>query len=158
VHPSNEKLKEVLKNANSWKSCYDKVLIDIVKKCDTCIRYKRNPSKPLAYFNDLLTIDLKKWGDGWIVYFIDYFSRLVVAKYVKRKYPREVLEAFMSGGLRPGYGIPVALLVDNGGKLTGAEIVEMTSFLGIKVHTTATCSPFSNGVCEKNHGVVDHMT
>jgi ribonuclease HI len=63
----------------------------------------------------------------------------------------------MTGWLGAGYGVPEEIMVDNGGEFTGEEIMEMASLLNIKINTTASHSPFSNGLCEKNHSVVDNM-
>ncbi len=163
AHPSNDKLIVLLKNAKLWKKEYETVLKDIREKCDICIKYKRTPSRPVVClpmatkFNEIVTMDLKKKGAGWIVYFIDMFSRLTVAKYIQRKYPSEVVEAFMSLWVSSGYGIPKSVLSDNGGEFTAEEITEFTSRLNIKVLTTAASSPFSNGLCERNHAVMDSM-
>ena len=163
AHPCTDKLTELLKNANSWKSEYAKVLENIAKNCETCKRFKKGIRKPVVCiplatrFNQVVTLDLKKWGSFWIIYMIDYHSRLVVARRISRKFPSEVVQAFMLGWLGSGYGIPEGILVDNGGEFTAEEIQEMTSVLNIKVNTTASNSPFSNGLCEKNHAIVDNM-
>ena len=68
-----------------------------------------------------------------------------------------MVQAFMSGWLGSGYGLHEEILVDNGGEFIAEEIQEMTSVLNIKVNTTASNSPFSNGLCEKNHAIVDNM-
>ena len=163
AHPSNAKLTELLKNANSWKSSYTSILDNITKKCDTCLKYRKSPNKPIVSlplatrFNQVLTMDLKKWDNFWIVYFIDSYSRLVVARKIQRKFPYEVVQAFMNGWLSAGYGIPEEIFHDLGGEFTAEEMQEMTSVLNIKVNTTAAHSPFSNGLCERNHAVMDAM-
>ncbi len=57
---------------------------------------------------------------------IDYHSRMVAVRRISRKYPSEVVQAFMSGWLGSGYGILEGILVDNGGEFTVDEIQEMT--------------------------------
>ncbi len=63
----------------------------------------------------------------------------------------------MSLWMSSGYGIPKSVLSDNGREFTAEEITEFTSRSNIKVLTTAASSPFSNGVCERNHAVMDSM-
>ena len=163
AHPSNQKLIELLKNAKCWEKDYACLLEEISKKCDICTRFKKTPSRPIVClpmakrFNQIVAMDLKKWGNNWICYFVDLFSRLTIAKRISRKYPYEVVQAFMSAWLATGYGTPEEILIDNGGEFTADEIKEMTSVLNVKVNTTAANSPFSNGVCERNHAVMDTM-
>jgi len=163
AHPSTEKLSDLLKNSNSWKSEYKKILESIYEKCETCKRFKKGIRRPVVAlpmakrFNQVVTMDLKKWKGWWIIYFIDAHSRLCVARRIYRKFPYEVVQAFMAGWVRAGYGIPEEIMFDNGGEFTGEEIIEMSSVLNIKINTTASHSPFSNGLCEKNHSIVDNM-
>jgi transposase InsO family protein/ribonuclease HI len=163
AHPSTEKLSDLLKNANSWKLEYKKILETIYEKCETCKRFKKGIRRPVVAlpmakrFNQVVTMDLKKWKKWWIVYFIDSHSRLCVARRIHRKFPYEVVQAFMAGWVGAGYGIPEEIMFDNGGEFTGEEIVEMSSVLNIKINTIASHSPFSNGLCERNHSVVDNM-
>ena len=163
AHPSTEKLSDLLKNSNSWKSEYKTVLEHIYEQCQTCKKFKKGIRRPVVAlpmarrFNQVLTMDLKKWSNFWIIYFIDSHSRLVVGKRILRKFPYEVVQAFMVGWLGAGYGIPEEIMFDNGGEFTGEEVTEMASVLNIKINTTASHSPFSNGLCEKNHSIVDNM-
>lgn len=163
AHPSNQKLSELLKNAKCWKPDFGRMLEEIRNNCEFCIKFKRTPSRPVvcmpmaSRFNQIVTLDLKKWGNEWICYIIDLFSRLTIGRRIQRKFPCEVVQAVMSGWLAVGYGSPEEILIDNGGEFTAEEIKEVTSVLNIKVNTTAANSPFSNGVCERNHAVVDSM-
>ena len=163
AHPSTEKLSDLLKNSNSWKSEYKKILETIYIKCETCKKFKKGIRRPVVAlpmakrFNQVVTMDLKKCKRWWIIYFIDTHSRLCVARRIYRKFPYEVVQAFMVGWVGAGYGVPEEIMFDNGGEFIGEEIAEMSSVLNIKINTTASHSPFSNGLCEKNHSVVDNM-
>ena len=105
-------------------------------------------------FIEVMVMDLKKIKDGWTVYFIDIFSRFTVAKRISRKFPGEVIDAYMEKWVGAGYGISSKIYHDLGGEFVSAE---STSRLNINVITTAANSPFSNGICERNHSVVDDM-
>ena len=162
-HPCTNKLVVLLKNANAWESKFQKMLEEIYKECETCKIYKRGVQKPVVSlpiaqkFNQVVTMDLKKWKSWWIIYFIDAFSRLCVARRIRNKQPSSVVQAFMEAWVGSGYGKPDSFHMDNGGEFTGEEVMEMASKLGVKVNTTAANSPFSNGLCERNHAVVDCM-
>ncbi|CAH1238877.1 Hypp5656 [Branchiostoma lanceolatum] len=163
AHPNVEKLTELLQGANAWRSHYAPILQEICQSCDVCKRFKRGAARPVVAlpkstrFNQVVAMDLKKWGSQYLLYFVDEFSRLTVAKRIARKYPKDVVEAFMELWMACGYGIPEQIMVDNGVEFTAAEIMEFSSKLNIKVNTTAGHSPFSNGVCERNHAVMDVM-
>ena len=55
------------------------------------------------------------------------------------------------------FGIPRAILNDNGGEFTADEVREVKAVLNIIDLTTGAESPWQNGLCEKNHQVVDTM-
>ena len=50
-----------------------------------------------------------------------------------------------------------AVLNDNGGEFTGEEIKEVKDILNVVDLTTGAESPWQNGLCEKNHHIVDTM-
>ena len=50
------------------------------------------------------------------------------------------------------------ILVDNGGEFNNEEIREMLSILNIKISSTPGESPWSNGLCERNHQITDRMS
>ena len=46
-------------------------------------------------------------------------------------------------------------LADNGGEFANEEYKDMCANLNIEVRNTAAHSPWQNGLCERNHAVVD---
>ncbi len=48
-------------------------------------------------------------------------------------------------------------MTDNGGEFNSEELREVASVLNTETCTTAAYSPFQNGLCERNHAVVDNM-
>lgn len=56
-----------------------------------------------------------------------------------------------------GIGSPAKILVDNGGEFANAEFMDMCENFNIRIMSTAASSPFSNGLCERNHAVIDEM-
>ena len=54
--------------------------------------------------------------------------------------------------------IPTKFLFDNGGEFNNPQTLDLAEKNGIKLQgVTAAHSPFSNGLCEKNHEVCDRM-
>ena len=50
-----------------------------------------------------------------------------------------------------------AVLNDNGGEFTAQEVREVKEILNVEDQTTGAESPWQNGLCEKNHAIVDTM-
>ena len=55
------------------------------------------------------------------------------------------------------FGVMRYILNDNGGEFTGNEIKEVKDILNVVDLTTGAESPWMNGLCEKNHALVDSM-
>ena len=107
-------------------------------------------------FNEKVAIDLKKWNDKYILHMVDMFSRLTISCFIERKTPREVIDKIMEKWI--GYfGVMRCILNDNGGEFTGNEIKEVKDILNVVDLTTGAESPWMNGLCEKNHALVDSM-
>ena len=110
-----------------------------------------------ARFNQKVYMDLKKWGDKWILHLIDMFSRLSISTFISRKRPSDVIDKIMTCWMGAGFGGMEAILTDNGGEFNADEIREVASILNVEVLTTAAYGPFQNGLRERNHAVVDMM-
>ena len=48
-------------------------------------------------------------------------------------------------------------MTDNGGEFSNSEIREINRILNIEILTTPSESPWSNGLCERNHQITDRM-
>ena len=161
-HRPKQAFTDLLKTAGSWSSDMSKILDKIIDNCRGCIMRKRNPDRPAVAlpmasdFNEKLAIDLKHWKSGYILYCIDMWSRLTTAAFISRKEPRQVIDKIMSKWVAY-YGVPGCILNDNGGEFTAEEIVAMKGTLNIVNLTTGANSPWQNGICEKNHALVDNM-
>ena len=68
-----------------------------------------------------------------------------------------ILDCWILGwGIGPG--MPEKFIYDNGGEFNNSEVLDLAEKYGLSLHNvTASHSPFSNGLCEKNHAVVDVM-
>ena len=80
---------------------------------------------------------------------------------IKNKQPSTIIKGIIDVwilGHRTGPGVPNKFYVDNGGRFNNSEVTELAEKYGINIHnTTAANSPFSNGLCKRNHAVVDEM-
>ena len=166
-HTPKEKFITFLKDANAWHAGLEEHLDKIIDNCKGCLILKRNPDKPVVgmpmakNFNEKVAIDLKEIKEndgkkGYILHMVDMWSRLTQSVKIARKLPREVIDKFMIKWVST-FGIPKACLNDNGGEFTSQEIREFKSILNIIDLTTGAESPWQNGLCEKNHQIVDTM-
>ena len=163
AHPPALKLKTLMQNAGVWKDEFTPDLEKIQDSCELCKVYKRTPPRPVvampmaSRFNEKVSMDLKKWGNKWILHLIDMWSRFTVSVFINRKTPNEIIDKIMMHWIGAGFGVMESVFTDNGGEFSSEETREVSSILNIEVATTAADSPFQNGLCEKIHSVTDNM-
>lgn len=160
-HPPEPKLIELLKDANVWKDDYQNLLDRVYEKCreSGLCRFKRvvRPAVSMSLskdFNEKVAMDLKSWNGKWILHIIDLWSRYTMSTFISRKRPSDVINAILTEWCGV-FGFMKGLLTDNGGEFVSQEMLEVESILNLEVLSTAAESPFQNGVCERNHQVVD---
>ena len=105
-------------------------------------------------------MDLKVWNKEKNIYFlhlIDLATRFSISTIINSKESQVVIDKIMQCWIGTGLGSPARFLCDNGGEFTSAKFKDMCENLNITVMHTAAESPFSNGICERNHAVVDEM-
>ena len=92
---------------------------------------------------------------------MDTFSRLTRGIIIKDKNPSTIVKGILDCwvlGKGIGPGMPNKFIHDNGREFCNPEMVDMAEKFGISLsNTRAAHSPFSNGICEKNHQIVDIM-
>ena len=162
-HCSAENLKKITKNANIQGENVNKVIDQVLKECDSCARYKRTPSTPVVglpmatKFNEVVALDLKQFTgiNGYVIYMVDMFSRFCKARVISNKKPETVIKAFTMEWIAAGMGPPGKILVDNGGEFANNELNDLSEQLNFEICVTSAYSPWSNGLCERNHAVVD---
>ena len=161
-HGSKNKFVDLLKGAEKWEEHFNEMIDKIIDGCEGCILKKRSPDRPsVAYplaneFNQCIAMDLKIWKGKPILYIIDYFTRFTVGTVIKSKQPDEVVKAVMTHWIRY-FQKPKEIITDQGTEFTGKAMMEAMSKLDIKIHATAAYSPWSNGLCERNHALVDNI-
>ena len=161
-HRPKKCFTDLLKSAGTWSSRMESMLDKIIDGCEGCILRKRSPDRPAVAmpmandFNEKLAIDLKHWKGGYILYMIDMFTRFTQAAFITRKAPEQVVDAIMEKWIAH-FGVPGAILNDNGGEFCNAELEALKAELNVVDLTTGAESPFQNGLCEKNHFTMDNI-
>ena len=160
-HPSEKSLKDILINADSFDEECGKIIKNVNKTCQVCLRFKKTPPKPVVAlpqakeFNDMVAIDLKSFKDVYFIHFTDMHTRFHKSKVIRRKTPKVIVDAIAIVWIAAGFGPPKKFLVDNGGEFDNDDYREMSEKFNVEICTTAAYSPWSNGTCERNHYVVD---
>ena len=57
--------------------------------------------------------------------------------------------------LASGFGPPENFLVDNGGEFANENYKELTKQFNVEICGTSANSSWQNGICERNHYIVD---
>ena len=82
-HPGSKSLKDLFKNAGEFDKEMEKMVDEISKKCEFCLRYRKARPKPIVSmpmakkFNDIVAMDLKHHENIYFIHFIDLFTRLL---------------------------------------------------------------------------------
>ena len=161
-HPSYDRPKLLLEDANLWKPEYKEDFQYVHKRCKESglCRFKDKIARPVVSlpmardFLHMVAIDLKHWHGQWILHMIDMWSRFTVSVFVPRKRPTDIVNAILLHWVGI-FGIMKCVLSDNGGEFVNEELREVQSILNVETLSTAAESPFQNGICERNHQVVD---
>lgn len=165
AHPSGQRLKLLMKDAGVMHE-YIKLVDEIVNNCDICKKYKKTPARPVVSiplardFNDVVAMDLKEWDKKKNICFlhlIDMATRYSVSVVIHKKERQVIIDKILEKWIGTGLGTPEKFLTDNGGEFCNSEFRDMCENLNITVMNTAAESPFSNGLCERNHAVIDDM-
>ena len=164
-HPSSKRLIQLLKDGG----INDKNYFDFVEKnsdeCEICKKFRRTPSKPVVCmpmareFNETVAMDLKEWkkGEIYFLHLIDVATRFSRSVVIYSKEKRVLINKIIEMWIGTGIGSPLNILCDNGGEFDNTEFKDMCENFSIRVMGTAAYAPFSNGLCERNHAVIDEM-
>ena len=163
AHPPAHRLKALLKEAGLYDNDCGNLLDKLSMNCDTCLRFKKTPSRPVVAlpvateFNEVVVLDLKEWEKGkvWFLHLIDAATRFTLSTIITNKRPSTIIQKVMTLWIGSGFGVPKKFLADNGGEFANEEYRDMCGNLNIDVKHTAAYSPWQNGLCERNHAVID---
>ena len=161
-HPTSQRLRALMKDAGVLDSELIELVEDVTKGCEVCKVYKKTPSRPVVSlplateFNEVVAMDLKFWRPGvYFLHLIDMATRFSLATVIRSKEPEVILNKVMIMWIGSGLGAPKKFLADNGGEFANEQFRDMCENLNIEVLNTAAYSPWQNGICERNHAVVD---
>lgn len=164
-HASFEKLKQLIKDGIGTKGETEEikeffeVLKEYCEKCLVCLKYKKNPKKPVVglplgtRFNDTVAIDLGDLDGERFMVIVDLMTKYTASTWVKNKTPEEITKNFINNWIKI-FGTPNRILSDNGLEFQNEDMKWMTEGFGIEQLSTAAESPWSNGMCEKTVGIL----
>ena len=90
----------------------------------------------------------------WYMHIIDEFTRYSNAQIIHNK--TATVRTFMKGWISL-FGAPRKIFSDNGGEFIGDDFVDMCETFGIKISTTPSYSPWSNGLCERHNQTLTNI-
>ena len=152
AHPSAKNLKALLKNAEHSDDEISQIVDNISAECETCKRYKKTPP---TRFNEVIAMDLKKFGDMYFLHLIDLFTRFCKSKVITRKIPSVVIDSVTRELIGAGMGALDKFLTDNGGEFDNESCREFSEQFNVEICATRAQSPWSNGICGRNHYVIE---
>ena len=106
-------------------------------------------------FNKIVMVDLKQFGDKYVLWCIDAFTRFVQGKLLKNKKAETIVDA-VNECWNMLFGISnVGYYVENGSEFRKVKMDELVSKLGIRISYGLAYSPWSNRINERNHASCD---
>ena len=138
-----------------------KCIEDCCDKCELCQKYRRPPLRPVVSFpmsdrfNQVVAMDLKEFKHNkiWILHLIDCATRYSAACLITTKRKEVIVQRLFQTWISY-FGCPKKFHSDNGGEFANEVFREMNEKLGVETSTTASESPFSNGVVERHNSVL----
>ena len=103
-HTSADKLSKLIQNAGKLSPETRQKLEKIRNSCTSCQLFRNRVPAPAVAIpratrvNQILTVDLKDWDTGehrYILYFVDMFSRFLLAVFVPNKQAATIGEALL---------------------------------------------------------------
>ncbi|XP_071118367.1 uncharacterized protein [Haliotis cracherodii] len=162
AHPSSRRLLMLLEDAGIKDDTNQALVDEVAQECDVCLKFKKTPARPVVSlplatkFNEVVAMDLKFWKTGvYFLHLIDMATRFSLAAVIRKKTPEVVIDQILKLWVGSGLGTPRKFLADNGGEFANEEYRDMAENLNVEVMNTASFSPWQNGLCERNHAVVD---
>ena len=92
--------------------------------------------------------------DMWYMHIIDEFTRFSNAHIIRHKDATVCI--FMKCWISM-FGAPCKVFSDNGGEFISDEFVDMCEAFGMKMSTTPSYSPWSNGLCERHNQTLTNI-
>ena len=90
----------------------------------------------------------------WYMHVIDEFTRYSNAQIIRSK--DATVRTFMKCWVSL-FGAPETVFSDNGGEFVGGDFIAMCEGFNIKVTTTPSYLPWSNGLCERHNQTLSNI-
>ena len=119
-----------------------KLFVEIENCYEICTKYKQPGLNPI--------VDLKEISGTKFLQIIDNATRFSTAAVVRSKRMEEIVDTFIKHWIAI-FGAPGLVLLDNGGDFNNSWFLNMAERLNTTLKTTATESPWSNGMVEINN-------
>ena len=145
----------------------------VIRACKCCLQYKGGIPKahlcPIVATTalDLLHVDFTSIKTmlelnqsprvANVLVFQDHFTKQVLA-YVTPDQTAKAIAKFLYGGYISIFGAPARLLSDRGASITSSIIEELCKILGIQQLQTTPYHSQTNGLVERLHQMIMHMT
>ena len=142
AHPSAKNLKALLKKAEQLDDEISQIVDNISAECETCKRYKKTPPTPVASLplstrlNEVIAMDLKKFGDVYFLQLIDLFTGLCKSKVTTRKIPSVIIDSVITEWIGAGIGASDTFLIDNGGEFDNESYHEFAEQFNVEICAT----------------------
>ena len=147
-----------------------KIIRKVCLQCNLCKKYAKSQPRPKASlpkattFNETVSVDLKEVktitenprDKRYIAYMTDEFTRMTKGRVIPNKEKETVVEAIMKEWETKHFGPPrKSYHCDNGGEFANDEFRDLCNKEGINMTFSPAYSPWSNGLNERRHSVVD---
>ncbi|KZV35137.1 hypothetical protein F511_06843 [Dorcoceras hygrometricum] len=145
--------------------------VELAKHCRACQEHANLHHQPATLLQPLATpLPFAQWGMDlvgpfpqatgqrkFLIVAVDYFTKWVEAEPLARISEREVIK-FLWQNVVCRFGIPQALISDNGTQFSGSKVKEWCRQLSIKQFFTSVGNPQANGQTEvTNRTLVHHL-
>ena len=86
---------------------------------------------------------------------VDIFTKFTLGRFIEDKTPDTIIDTIVQMWIGSGLGLSTKFLADNGGEFANKRFRDMYENLNIQLLNNAAESSWQNGICEKNHVVID---
>ena len=158
-HPRADRLIDLVNKSGANNQNLIESIRKISQNCDICKKFKKPPLRPIvslpmaSKLNDVVSMDLKVWGNKYFLVMIDLATRYCVAVVINNKNPSTIITKFLMHWISL-FGTPKSILTDNGGEFNNSDMRTLGEAFNINVKNTTAESAWSNGVCERQNAVL----
>ena len=98
-HPTSMKLNKLISDAGVKDSGLRKAVEMVSKECKVCCKLKKAKPHPIvcmpmaSKFNDVISMDLKVWGNCYFLVIVDLATRYCTATVIKDKCANTIIKA-----------------------------------------------------------------